>query len=80
MSTMHVNPSEAVEIHKLTRSARSIGMHWGTFPLTAEPVMEPARKLAEERSRARLPTQAFSTLALGESVGLNPSPSVGAEP
>lgn len=36
LKSQHVNPWEAVEIHKDIRAKHSIGIHWGTFPLTQE--------------------------------------------
>ena len=42
---MHVNPEEAVMIHKDIQSKRSLGIHWGTFKLTHEPFLEPPQKL-----------------------------------
>ena len=41
MGDMHVNPEESVQIHQDIRARHSIGVHWGTFPLTAEPIEEP---------------------------------------
>ena len=45
MSYSHVNPEEALNIAKDLNSKKSIGMHWGTFILTDEPVLEPRDKL-----------------------------------
>jgi N-acyl-phosphatidylethanolamine-hydrolysing phospholipase D len=28
---MHANPSDALAIHKVLRSEKSVGIHWGTF-------------------------------------------------
>ena len=40
-SAYHTNPEEALEIAKDLRSKKVIGMHWGTFVLSLEPIMEP---------------------------------------
>ena len=45
MSNFHVDPREALEIHLDVKSERSVGIHWGTFVLTTEPVSEPPKKL-----------------------------------
>jgi N-acyl-phosphatidylethanolamine-hydrolysing phospholipase D len=37
----HMNPSEAVQTHIDLKSKWSLGVHWGTFALTGEPIMEP---------------------------------------
>lgn len=68
MRLYHVNVDEAVKIHHDIQSKFSVGMHWGTFPLTAEPVMEPAQKLKQYQ------LDNFITLSLGEtlSVGVQP--------
>ena len=54
MKNFHVNPSESISIHKDVKSKKSIGMHFGTFVLTTEPVMEPVKKIkhliAEDKS------------------------------
>ena len=64
MKNMHVNPEEAVRIHKDIRSKYSLGIHWGTFPLTAEPIDEPPLRL---RAAAKsLNPSVFVTYSLGE--------------
>ena len=45
MKPQHVNPQEAVMMHQDLQSKVSIGMHWGTFVLTDEPLLEPPQKL-----------------------------------
>ena len=40
-SVYHTNPEEALEIAKNLKSKKVIGMHWGTFVLSLEPIMEP---------------------------------------
>ena len=45
MKDFHVNPEESIFIHKDIKSKKSIGMHFGTFVLTTEPVIEPIQKI-----------------------------------
>ena len=40
-SVYHTNPEEALEVAKNLKSKKIIGMHWGTFVLSLEPIMEP---------------------------------------
>jgi len=40
-SSYHANPEEALRIAKDLKSNKTIGMHWGTFVLSLEPIMEP---------------------------------------
>ena len=40
-SVYHTNPEEALSIAKDLKSKKAIGMHWGTFVLSLEPIMEP---------------------------------------
>ncbi|HEY1998424.1 MBL fold metallo-hydrolase [Paraburkholderia sp.] len=66
MSNQHVNPAEAVKIHRDIGARRSLGIHWGTFELTDEALDEPPRSLARERSAAGLSNDDFFMLAIGE--------------
>jgi len=66
MRTMHANPEEAVRIHQDLKARHSLGMHWGTFPLTDEPLAEPPRKLAEALAQADVSPQRFFLLKFGE--------------
>jgi len=40
-SAYHTNPEEALSIARDLKSKKVIGMHWGTFVLSLEPIMEP---------------------------------------
>jgi N-acyl-phosphatidylethanolamine-hydrolysing phospholipase D len=66
MQPMHLNPPEAVRVHRDLRSRLSIGMHWGTFQLTDEPLGEPPRYLQQALQEAGLSPEEFITLAIGE--------------
>jgi L-ascorbate metabolism protein UlaG (beta-lactamase superfamily) len=70
MQAVHMNPAEAVQAHLDLGAPESIGMHFGTFQLTAEGIDEPLRAL-EEACRARnVPRARFRTLPFGESLRL----------
>ena len=47
-----MNPEEAVQAHLDLEAAESIGMHFGTFQLTAEAIDEPLRALDQARRAA----------------------------
>ncbi|HZE22051.1 MAG TPA: MBL fold metallo-hydrolase [Desulfobaccales bacterium] len=66
MRPMHVDPPEAVKIHQDLRSRQSIGMHWGTFKLTDEPLGEPPLYLARSLAEASLAPESFLVLKIGE--------------
>ena len=40
-SVYHTTPEEALEVAKDLNSKKVLGMHWGTFVLSLEPIMEP---------------------------------------
>jgi N-acyl-phosphatidylethanolamine-hydrolysing phospholipase D len=66
MQDQHVDPAQAVQIHRDLKAKRSIGVHWGTFGLTDEPLDEPPQRLAQARRDQGIVDDAFSVMAIGE--------------
>lgn len=67
MSPMHANPYDSVNIFADTRCKRAMGIHWGTWVLTEEDVLEPPRLLKEAAKWRGLEEGAFGTCEIGES-------------
>ncbi len=44
MKSAHMNPEEALQVVEDVGAKRAIGMHWGTFSLTDEPMAEPGER------------------------------------
>ena len=72
MQRQHVDPEEAVRIHRDLGAKASLGIHWGTFELTDESLDEPPRRLAQARQAQGVPDSAFFTLAIGQTRRLLP--------
>ncbi len=72
MSAQHVNPEEAVLSHRDLGARRSVGIHWGTFQLTDEPLDQAAADLAAARDKHGLGSREFVTLRHGETLRLDP--------
>lgn len=70
MKEQHVNPQEAVQIHRDLKAKRSIGVHWGTFDLTDESLDEPPIELGIARDAAGLNKQDFDVMAIGQTLKL----------
>ena len=68
MSSFHASPEDAVEMHVDVRSRRSVGMHWGTFPLTDEPLLEPVERLQEAVKRKGLRSDEFVAIEHGKMI------------
>ncbi len=66
MTSQHVNPAEAVRIHQDVAARRSVGVHWGTFNLTDEPLDEAPIALAAARQAAGVKPDDFFVMAVGE--------------
>ncbi|OBZ69735.1 N-acyl-phosphatidylethanolamine-hydrolyzing phospholipase D [Grifola frondosa] len=65
-SNLHASPGDSVRIFKDVRAKKALAMHWGTWVLTAEPIMEPPALLKEECVKAGLQQGDFDICALGE--------------
>lgn len=67
MKPVHMNPPEAVRACVDLGARRMATMHWGTFVLTAEPVLEPLERARTEWAAAGRPRADLWDLAIGES-------------
>jgi len=65
MRSSHVDPAEAVQIHRDLGARRSVAMHWGTFRLTDEGRDEPVAALARALAAAGVAPADFAVLPLG---------------
>ncbi len=72
MKDVHINPEEAVQIHQDIQATRSVGIQWGTFPLTAEPVDEPPVRLHRALSEKNIDQDEFFTMKIGETKMIAP--------
>ncbi|KAH6707627.1 beta-lactamase superfamily domain-containing protein [Leptodontidium sp. MPI-SDFR-AT-0119] len=68
MSSMHANPFDSVNIFIDTKCKKAMGIHWGTWVLTTEDVLEPPQLLKKAMKWKGLPeTGVFDVCDIGES-------------
>jgi len=67
MRPMHLNPAEAVRACVDLGASRMATMHWGTFVLSAEPLLAPVTEAARAWEAAGRPREDLWDLAVGES-------------
>jgi L-ascorbate metabolism protein UlaG (beta-lactamase superfamily) len=66
MQHMHMNPAEAVRAHLDLQSKQSIGMHFGTFQLSAEAIDQPVIDLLQAKKQAEITDNSFIVMTEGE--------------
>ena len=66
MKPVHLNPAEAVRACVDLGARRMATMHWGTFVLSREPLLDPVGKAAEAWAEAGRPREDLWDLAVGE--------------
>ena len=66
MKAHHADPAEAIQIAKDLGVSRSFGMHWGTFILTDEDILEPVQLIEQELKKFNLSDDFFRTPKPGE--------------
>ena len=65
MAPVHLDPEEAVEAALALGARRVVGMHFGSFDLSDEPLDEPPRRFLAAAVRQGLADRAF-VMAIGE--------------
>lgn len=68
----HTTPEEAVQAFRDLGARAFVPIHWGTFLLSSEPVMEPIERTQAAWDAAGLPRRDLLDLALGETTVLRP--------
>ena len=71
MSDSHIDPGQAVKIHKDILARQSMPIHWATFQLSHEPVLEPPELLVEAMEKNQLPLEDFKPVKIGETLRLD---------
>jgi N-acyl-phosphatidylethanolamine-hydrolysing phospholipase D len=66
MRAVHLDPEEALQAGLDVGAERMLGIHYGTFDLTDEPLDEAPRRFHAEAARRGLPADRVWTPALGE--------------
>ncbi|WP_159663632.1 MBL fold metallo-hydrolase [Streptomyces mexicanus] len=64
---VHCDPEEAVQAAQVLGARRMAPMHWGTFVLSAEPVLEPLTRVRAAWEKAGLPREDLWDLPVGAS-------------
>lgn len=70
MKAQHINPDEAVQIHREVGSKQSMGIHWGTFELTDEPLDQPIGDLKKALALKGVAEADFRLLGHGDTIDL----------
>jgi L-ascorbate metabolism protein UlaG (beta-lactamase superfamily) len=76
MKTHHINPQEAVAMFEALDPAVALGIHWGTFQLTFEPIGDPPRRLAALKTARGIAPERFVAIQPGRSFRV---PAIGTE-
>jgi L-ascorbate metabolism protein UlaG (beta-lactamase superfamily) len=70
MRAQHMNPEDAVQAFQDLGARRFFAMHWGTFKLTDEPLLEPPARIAALWSEAGIDPSRLWVMDVGETRAL----------
>ena len=65
-SIYHTTPEEALNVAQDLKSKKVLGMHWGTFVLSLEPIMEPPVRFKENAEKFGFKKKDAITFNIGE--------------
>jgi L-ascorbate metabolism protein UlaG (beta-lactamase superfamily) len=63
-----MNPDDAVLAHKILQPQQSVGMHYGTFPLSDEGIDAPSQDLRQALDKHGVPHKEFLALDFGQTI------------
>jgi L-ascorbate metabolism protein UlaG (beta-lactamase superfamily) len=66
MKPNHINPAEAVSVFERLGAMYAMGIHWGTFQLSSEPIDDPPAQLRAALATAQIGGDRFRTPEAGE--------------
>jgi L-ascorbate metabolism protein UlaG (beta-lactamase superfamily) len=72
MKTNHINPEEAVRIFEALKPTRALGIHWGTFQLTFEPINDPPQRLERLKRERGIAPERFVATEVGRTFRVPP--------
>lgn len=72
LKAQHVNPAEAVAMHKDLRARMSLPVHWGAFILSSELLQQPPVELAQALEKTDIARSDFQAWAIGETRSIAP--------
>lgn len=75
MHASHMDPHEAVFVHKALRVRCSVGIHWGSFDLAEEPMDEPPELLRQAVQEETDQVVDFMAIPNGASIEMRRAPS-----
>jgi L-ascorbate metabolism protein UlaG (beta-lactamase superfamily) len=67
MEANHIDPEEAMRIFERLDPAAALGIHWGTFQLTWEPIDDPVRRLEALKTARGIAPSRFVAVEAGQS-------------
>ena len=70
MSPVHIDPEEAIQVHKDVNADISFGMHFGTFPLADDGMKDPINDFTEAIQKPENRGVNFKLLTEGDSFQL----------
>lgn len=74
MHQVHISPAEAVQAHQTLGAARSVAIHFGTFPLGDDGVADGPQALRQARAAAGIAEDAFVIPEFGTGYDIAPLP------
>ena len=69
-SIYHTTPEEALNVAKDLKSKKVMGMHWGTFVLSLEPIMEPRKRFKDSAEKYGFKKEDAIIFKIGEITSL----------